>query len=212
MGKLHFVKLSAVALSLSLCLVTVPVLAHQGRAVAETETETTTVNTDGSSDTELHKRGQAMAEKMRAQHQEDKATRTDAQKQKTCEAHKQGLTKKFERITANSEKIKKHIDEVFTKAQAYQQANNLPVSNYNELVTAATTAQTAAEESIATLKTVKPTVDCNNTSVANDVATFKAAAQDTRDKLKAYRTSVKDILQALHKAKTSSESSEGSNE
>lgn len=208
MQKFKVLKLSAVTLGLSLCLVTVPALAHQGRVAAETEATISSTG-DDTTETDVHKRGQEIAEKMRAQHQE---TRTAEQKHKTCEAHKQGLTKKFERITANSEKIKKHIDDIFAKAQTFQQENNLPVSNYNDLVTAAMTAQTAAAESITTLKEVEPTVDCNSTSVASDVATFKAAAQDTRDKLKAYRTSVKNILQALHKAKTADESSEGSGE
>lgn len=211
MHKLKSTKVTALVLGLALCLVTMPAIAApQGRASAVTEPETTVSTDDSTSPTEVRKKGRELANDMRAQHQAN-TTKTAEQKQKTCEAHKQGLTKKFERITANSEKIKTHIDDVFTKVQAFQTENNLSVSNYADLVTAATAAQTAAAESITSLKEVTPSVDCNSTSVAADVATFKVAGQDTRDTLKEYRTAVKAIVQALHKAKTA-ETSEGSND
>jgi len=61
------------------------------------------------------------------------------------------------------------------------------------------------------LKGVTPTLDCNNASVASDVATFKTAASDTRDKLKAYRDAVKAVLQALEAVKPAT-TNEGSNQ
>ena len=187
-----------------------PVFAHEVRGgETEPERQTTTVATDDSTTTELHRRGSAIADDMRKKHEGSAKAQSGEEHKKVCEAHKKGLTNKFSRITANSQKIKTHIDNTFTKAQAYQQTNNVTVANYADLTAAVETAKTAAADSITALKAVTPTLDCNNTSVASDVATFKAAAQDTREKLKAYRTSVKAVLKALHEAKAPTESTNG---
>ncbi len=155
---------------------------------------------------ELHKQAEADLAAMREKHQETKTTNT-AERQKKCEDHKHGLNTKFSRISTNSQKIQDHIDSVFAKAQAYQQAKNLQPENYDALVAAATSAQTASAASIATLKTLTPTIDCTGTNTASDVAAFKAAAADTRAKLKAYRSAVKDVLKALEIAKPKTEGS-----
>lgn len=219
MHKLKHLKIPAMALVLSLCLVSAPALAVEQQApeTRKAAAEQTTVaptgddaKPDDGSQTELRKRGVNLADDMRKQ--QKTSTKTAEVRKKQCEAHKQGLINKFSRITANSQKIKTHIDSVLTKTQAYQQANGVAVADYESLVAAAETAKAAAADSIVALQAVTPTLDCNNTSTASDVATFKAATQDTRDKLKAYRTAVKTILKTLHQAKpATNENTEGSN-
>ncbi len=132
---------------------------------------------------------------------------TLAEHQKRCEAHKQGLTNKFSHIVTNSQRIQDRITGVLTKAQAYQTAHNLPVANFDSLVSTAQAAGATSAASITSLKAVTPSLDCNNVSVASDVATFKTAAKTTRDDLKAYRTAVKAVLQALEAAKPDTEGS-----
>lgn len=170
-------------------------------ATSKTETETEhAVETETSDDSsaELHKRGSSVIDDLRKTH---KSAKTTAERQKTCESHKQGLTNKFSRMVSNSEKIQAHIDEVFTKGQAFKVSSGLSPADYDTLVATAVTAQTNSQASIATLKTVQPAVDCNSETVASDVATFRAAAQQTRDNLKAYRTSVRAVLKTLLTAK-----------
>ncbi len=133
---------------------------------------------------------------------------SQADHQKRCEAHKQGLTNKFSHIVTNSQRIQDRITDVLTKAQAYQTAHNLTVANFDTLVATAQSAGATSAASITSLKAVTPSLDCNNVSVASDVATFKTAAKTTRDDLKAYRTAVKAVLQALEAAKPAT--SEGS--
>jgi chromosome segregation ATPase len=150
----------------------------------------------------------------RQQLKTDRTEKTAEQKQKLCTAHKQGLENKFNRIVTNSQKIKTKIDGVLTKAQDYQSKNNLTVENWDSLLAAAQTAQTAAGDSITNLQSVKPSLDCNSTSVSTDVANFKTAAKDTRDKLKAYRDAVRSLLHAEATAKhaaSDKSTSEGSN-
>ena len=158
--------------------------------VATTETEQTTTSDTGQ--TEHHK----------------KAPKSLEDHKKACEAHKQGLTNKFSHIVANSQRIQTRITEVFNKAKAYQTAHNLQPADFSSLVTAAQSAGDTSAASIDALKAVTPTMDCNNISVASDVAKFKEAAATTRHDLKAYRTAVKAVVKSLETAKNT----EGSNQ
>ncbi len=132
-----------------------------------------------------------------------KPEHSQKERKKICESHKDGLTNKFNHIASNSARIQTRIDDVFTKALAFQLSSNTQVTDFDTLVLAAKKAQTNSADSVAALKTVTPSIDCNSTSVASDVATFKTAAQQTRDNLKAYKTSVRAILHTLETAKDS---------
>lgn len=189
---------------------------HQSSAAESSKATESESGTDSSTDTstsskgnhddhaELHKKGDDMLADMRKQH---KANKTDAQRQKFCQAHKQGLTQKFSSITANSQKIQTRIDGIYSKALAYQVANNLQPANFDTLVATADSAKAASSASITALQAVTPTIDCASTTTASDVATFKAAAQQARDNLKAYRSAVKAVVKALEIPKPTTEGS-----
>lgn len=144
---------------------------------------------------ELHQKGEGLLAEFRKLN--GGKTKTPEERKAQCESHKAGLTTKFSNIGNNAQKVQDRISGVYTKAQAYQSANSLSPTGYDSLVATADSAKAASAASITALKAVTPTIDCNGTSVASDIATFKAAAQDTRDKLQAYKTSVRAILTAL---------------
>jgi hypothetical protein len=171
---------------------------------AENETEITvaTVSNTG----ELHKKGADELNTLRAQHKEQSADH----RKNVCEAHKQGLETKFTNIVNNSQKIQDRITSVFDKAVAYKTDNNLSPTNFDDLVAKAQAAKQDSADSIANLKAVTPSLDCNNVSVASDVATFKAAAKETRDNLKAYRSAVKAVVKSILDTKKTSDTTEGS--
>lgn len=181
---------------------------------SETETSTSGTETHNSTATEtetessldVHQQGKDMVTALK---KERKSSQTDAQRTQKCEAHKQGLTTKFDHIVTNSQSYQNKITDILNKAVAYQQANNVTVTNFDSLVASATAAQGAAADSITALQSVKPSLDCNNVSVAQDVATFKAAAEKTRTALKAYKTAVKAVLQALEAAKEPAKTTTG---
>jgi hypothetical protein len=175
------------------------VAAKTNNETAEADSSTTdSSQSDDSSNNDIHKKGAEMVAEMRKQHQKGQ---TAPQRQKKCEAHKQGLTTKFSHIVTNSQRIDDHITSILNKAMAYQQDNNIQVDNFADLAGKANAAAAKAAASIATLKTVTPTLDCNSASVASDVANFKAAAQQTRSSLKDYKTAVHNLLKALENAK-----------
>lgn len=118
-----------------------------------------------------------------------------------CESHKQGIEKKFSNIVKNSESYESKVSDILAKAQAYQAKNNVSATDYDSLVAAADAAKADVDTAIANLKEVKPSLDCNNVSVAQDVATFKVAADETRGALKDYRMAVKAVIKSLLDAK-----------
>jgi hypothetical protein len=176
---------------------------HSAVATVATETTPGTDDTTGS----LRVKAQEQVTELRKEHKSKSAD----DRTKVCESHKQGLETKFSHIVANSQRIQDRISGVLDKAVAYKTDNNLDVVDYDNLLTKAMTAKQAAADSITALKAVSPSLDCNNTSVATDVATFKEAAKTTRDDLKTYRSAVKDLLKAIRDAKQPDSTTEGSN-
>ena len=164
-----------------------------GKEVAETET-----HASETAKTAFRTKGSQMVAELEQQHKNGKSAED---KTKACEAHKQGLQNKFTHITTNATNLETKIGAFETKATTYQSANNVTVDNWDGLVAAADTAKTNVDTAITNLKAVTPSLDCNNTSVASDVATFKAGAQDVRDALKAYKTAVKNVFVALQQTK-----------
>jgi hypothetical protein len=158
----------------------------------------------------LRGKGAEMLQELRQKH---KGHLSDAARQRVCEAHKKGLTTKFSHIVTNSQKLQSKITDIRDKLVAYQQSKSLTVANFDSLVAATQTAEQTSADAITALQTVTPTLDCSSTSVAGDVATFKAGAQQTRDGLQSYRQAVKDLLVAVAQAKgtPSTDNTEGSN-
>ncbi|MEK7599893.1 MAG: hypothetical protein AAB462_02575 [Patescibacteria group bacterium] len=205
MNKFKKLGLQAMVLSVALLFVAVaPALAIRDASDAESTTtqyqKKSQSGTDGSVHSQLKQKGEERISELREKNKAFR-TRTAEDRKKFCESHKKGLTTKFANITTNSDKIQTRIDGIFAKAQAYQKAKNLTPDNYDALVAAATSAQAASSTSIATLKTLTPTLDCASSTNAADISAFKSAAEDTRDKLKGYRASVKNVLKALQIAK-----------
>lgn len=153
---------------------------------------------DSESKAELHKKGENLVASMKKEH--GGKEKDDTKRTKTCESNKQGLQQKFTSIVANSQRVQTRISNVFDKAVAYQQTSGASSDSLTSLAAAAQTAKVASGSSITALQSVNVSVDCNNKTVATDVAAFKVAAQDTRTSLHSYRSAVKAYLQALETA------------
>lgn len=204
-------------------ILTVPVLADQGgsdstssnseptnsevsgsgsASESQTTEPSSTTDTKGATEaeSEAHAEGAAMVESLGKNH----GKHTEAERMTFCEAHKSGITTKFGSINTEMAGFQSRIDNILAKVQAYQQSNNVTVSNWAALLAAAKSAQTKSADALAALKSVTPSLDCNSTSVAQDIATFKAAAQLARDDLQAYKSAAQALLEALMGAKHTS--------
>jgi Fe2+ transport system protein B len=212
--------LSISLLSSTLLFSAVPVYARNGADDTTTATNTTTLGNTTTTTTETkpeveHKTEVEIAHEKAAEanfrkkgaetlaelKKEKKDTKTTDELKKKCEVRKDGLQNKVNNLVTNAQKYQDKITGVYTKVVAYQKDNNLTVTNWSTLVAAADAAKAQSQVSVGALTTLKPTVDCNKTTVAGDVANFKAAAAQARTDLAAYRTAVKALLTAAETAK-----------
>lgn len=151
---------------------------------------------------QARERAKDLISEAKDQRKEELKSITDEKRQKRCEARKTGIINRTDKLTDAAKRHLAKVDGVFAKVKAYKESANLTVDNYDELVSKATAAQTAAKTSVEALESVQITsIDCTAGTVADDVATFKAAVTQARTDLKTYRQSVKDLLSAVASAK-----------
>ncbi|TAH35876.1 hypothetical protein EYC59_01595 [Candidatus Saccharibacteria bacterium] len=197
-----------------------PVLAHNGSHDEDEPHTTTTSQTtsiedkvkaraSSSDDTQADDKLKADFQNRAKQQVEDlkknAKQKTQAARQTACNERKNGAEQRITSISTNTARFQTKLDSIFTKVQAYKTDKNLTVENYDTLVAAVTSAQSASADSIAALKGLQPTIDCTKDTNAQNVAAFRTAAQDSRDKLKAYMKSLKELLKAVRDAKQSTQ-------
>lgn len=127
--------------------------------------------------------------------------KTKAARETACTSHKTGAEQRIQSISKNTAGFQTKLNNIFEKAKAYKTEKDLRVANYDSLVAAVDAAQAASATSQATLNSLKPTIDCTKDTNAQDVAAFRTATQDARDKLKTYMQSLKELLKAISEAK-----------
>jgi hypothetical protein len=164
----------------------------------------------GANETEVHHQAllfrQMGMEKMQ-QARENHSTLKAAKRQKVCEHIQNAVNHKLKAFDNHASTYLTRLNSVFTKLQAYQTKNNLPVSNYTDLVSAATTAQNNATVSVDALNSLGSTLDCSSSDPGAMLSGVKEGAASARDALKAYRTSLKNIVVALAHAQSDSSNS-----
>lgn len=180
----------------ALALAPVSVQAHEG------EDSTTTIPTTTSSESSEHEtmtakeRLEAQKERVEAHKQTAKDNRQeklDAAKQRICEVRKKQIQNIMTRTTRRAEN---HI-EVFTsisgRVQAFYVRKGKTLANYDQLVAAVNAAKTDAETEVAALKSLD-TFSCTSDNPKGDAEAFKSAVKSVNEKLKAYRTAVKNLI------------------
>jgi hypothetical protein len=129
---------------------------------------------------------------------DDTKKHTEQERQKSCEARSADLTKKLNKKVADATKHKAVFDKIFTRIKDFHDTKNLDTTNYATLVANVDTAQASADAAIATLKGFDTTFDCTQVdAAASKVAAFREALKTTRDSLKAYQTSIKNLIVAV---------------
>lgn len=198
----------ASALSLSV-LAVAPVWAQHGVSAQGTE-DSTTVTTATTSDDTIQTSGDALREQARqllAAKRANIKEHTQAQKQKSCEAHKVEINKRVDNYAKAAQRHLDVFNSIFTKVQAFETKKQLDVPTYDALVAAAKTKQAAAQTAVDTLKALDISIDCTQPDPATSVATVKTATANARTTLHDYRKAIKDVVVALKGASTSTDKS-----
>lgn len=165
--------------------------------VAESSDSSDDTKPDDSAKTDFQNRAKQRVEELKKAGQQ----KTKAARETACTSHKTGAEQRIQSISKNTAGFQTKLNNIFEKAKAYKTEKDLTVANYDSLVAAVDAAQAASATSQATLNSLKPTIDCTKDTNAQDVAAFRTAAQDARDKLKTYMQSLKELLKAIREAK-----------
>lgn len=165
---------------------------------------------------EVEARREKIREKIKTRSQEiekeqesRKTKKTPEELQKKCEERKKGLETKLSRLSNNATKHQAKISAYLDKIVAYKVDNNIENADVDAAILSALDAKTTSEASVSALAALSPTVDCTSGAVASDVANFKAAAEQTRANLKAYRKAVKAVHSAVENIAESETKTEG---
>jgi translation initiation factor 2B subunit (eIF-2B alpha/beta/delta family) len=179
-----------------------------GNASAEDST------TGSESQTEVENHARDLTEQFKQSAQADLAAKkaqikeqTQEHRQKACEARKTNLTKRMSNAVRQAQNHKAVFDKIYTRVKDFHDNKQLSVDNYDTLVANIDKAQADAATSISALQTLDISVDCASQTVAVSVSAFQQAVKDSRDSLKAYRSSITELIKALKGASTSADKS-----
>lgn len=164
----------------------------------------TTQNTTESQDSntlaeQFRHQAELRLEQAKANHQE----KTEAERQKSCDARKANLTRRMANAVAQSKRHKAVFDKIYTRVKDFYTTKQLSVSNYADLTAKVDTAAANAQTNIDALAALNVNVDCTSQTVSSSVDAFQAAVKSSRDSLKAYRASIVDLITAIKGASTS---------
>lgn len=144
---------------------------------------------------EIRDRGESEANKLRS---EQKRTRTKQERTDACKARLSGMEMRFSKLAESTNHLLTRANDINSKLETYKSTSQANIENWPQLQKAVSDAQSLATASVNSVAALKPTVDCTKETVANDIATFKAAVEKARDDLKAYRNAMKDMIVALN--------------
>lgn len=176
-----------------------PAVAQDGQSSDNTTQGVAEAQKSGNLAEQFREQAQARLEQAKQNHQE----KTEAERQKSCDARKTALTKRMANAVSQAKRHKAVFDKIYTRVKDFYTTKQLSVSNYADLTAKVDTAAANAQTNIDALAALNVNVDCTSQTVSSSVDAFQAAVKSSRDSLKAYRASIVDLITAIKGASTS---------
>lgn len=152
-------------------------------------------------------------EKIEAARQDSREQHSLAIREKACTARKNNLAKRMDNTYAQAQRHEEVFNKIYQKVQDFYKDKKLNVSGYDSLKSAADSAQSNAQASVDSLKTLNTDgIDCATGNAAETVSAYQAAVKNTRDSLKAYRAALVDLINSLKGASTGTNSTGSTND
>lgn len=179
---------------------------NPNRVEAENETEHGTEAEAGRQRgrDELRQSGKDLVAELKKEH----GAKTADELKQECNKRKDKLSNRVVKIVRVTKNIQGRVDAVYTKAAAYQDEKALTSDELTSLKAAAETSKATIATSVANLEALQPTIDCDATNNAEEVAAFQAAAKTAKTDLKSYKSAVKAYVLALKAATPATTSTE----
>ncbi len=147
---------------------------------------------------EKYEQARQKAQESLEKKKEQAKEKTAEQRQKACQNLSTVLNEKLSSRQNKAVSFKTKLDGHLTKITTFVESNNIELSNYQELLSAAQKASQESQAQIDNLMQYQSKIDCSNTEKApQSLSTFKEALSNTRDSLKEYRESIKNLLNAV---------------
>ncbi len=147
--------------------------------------------------TERIEERKSATKEMIAEKRETAQVKSTEARMAACEKRQAKITSAMSRISAQATKHVGTFDKIYERVQKFYDKGQLTVDNYDELNAEVAEAQAAATLEASVLSELNVEVDCENPDVAGTVATYRDSAQAAKESLKAYRSTLVDLISSL---------------
>jgi len=127
--------------------------------------------------------------------------RTEKSKEQ-CEKKSADIVTRMASIAEQGEKQIAVFDKISQKVQEFYSEKNYTVADYTSLLNAVTVSKAAAEKAIGAVSRESSSFSCDAEDPKLNVEAFKAAVITKNETLKAYKTSIKDLIVAIKSSAT----------
>jgi hypothetical protein len=183
-------KSSIFTLSILLALLASPVLVSAQEAVPSVEIKQERVEKT----TELRENAKLKREVIK----QNIEARKLSIKKDVCNNRKDRLKALQPKINTRAIRIKSNIDRKYERIIDFYESGRLTTPDYETLIDAIEIAKVSAETSIETLQSYQFEVDCESQKVANQLASYREAAAETKTSLKDYRAKLVALISSLN--------------
>jgi archaellum component FlaC len=121
-----------------------------------------------------------------------------------CERRKEVLSNVMPRLSQGATSVKKSMDTVYERVVGFYESGQLTVANYDELVSAVEVAKANSEASIQAVNEFEFELDCENSSVGEQLDGFRSAVSAAREELKVYKSTLVELISSMRAEAASS--------
>jgi hypothetical protein len=123
-----------------------------------------------------------------------RSTKLADAKLKACQHREAAINNKMARIADRGQKQLGVFSKISTRVQTFYTDKGKTLSNYDALVADVNAKKAAAQTTVDTVKATSVTFKCDGTDPKGAASSFKTALKSEIDALKAYKTSVKNLI------------------
>lgn len=129
-------------------------------------------------------------------------TRLQDAKLKACQAREDGIKKRSDQLTKMATNMLEKFDSIAQRVKDYYTSSVVPsgktVSSYDDLVADISAKKVAVQTALIKAQNDVTSFNCDDNDPKGQMMTFREDMQGVKQELKDYRTSIKDLIVAVH--------------
>lgn len=152
---------------------------------------------------------QTTAQQTAADRKEAAQTRLADAKLKACQNRQKAITNIMTRIADRGQKQVDLFSTIAERTEKFYTDKGKTLANYDTLVADVAAKKTAAQTAVDAVKSSSTTFDCSGEDPKGVVSSFKESLKSEIDALKAYKTSVKNLIVGVKSVQSTTSSENG---